>query len=75
MVLQQGQRYEQATLISAYCKELRVAVADLYNALYREGKESKYTYEVANDYINGTIIITFRTSALSPEVALASIVW
>ena len=26
-------------------KELRTAVADLYNALHREGKESKYTWE------------------------------
>jgi len=28
-------------------KELRTAVADLYNAMYREGKDSKYTYEVS----------------------------
>jgi len=30
---------------TAGTKELRTAVADLYNALYREGKESQYTFE------------------------------
>jgi hypothetical protein len=27
-------------------QELRTAVADLYNNLYRQGKESQYTFEV-----------------------------
>ena len=27
-------------------QELRTAVADLYNSLYRQGKESQYTFEV-----------------------------
>ena len=35
-------------------QELRIAVANLYNVLYREGKESKYTFEVCFECCNQT---------------------
>jgi hypothetical protein len=33
------------TTVAAGVKELRKAVADLYNHTYRQGKKSQYTYE------------------------------
>lgn len=37
--------YPESPRISTDTTELREAVANLYNVNYREGKESKYTYE------------------------------
>jgi len=46
MLQPQAQRHALLKPFALTQKELRTAVADLYNAMYREGKESKYTFEV-----------------------------
>jgi len=44
-----GTKVIDLSAIVLMAQELRIAVADLYNHLYREDKESKYTWEVRYD--------------------------
>lgn len=41
-----GTKVSLTKILATYDQELRKAIADLYNELYREGKDSKYTWEV-----------------------------
>ena len=46
-----GTKVQLDTFSQFTLKELRIAVAELYNSLYRQGKESQYTFEVFNELI------------------------